>query len=290
MASDASDGIVHPLICRIVQHSEPCGKPSWQPCVLAVTAVRVKGSIEFERFCSRWCSAKRGRRDTLDRLLDVYEVDEKTRSRIQQLRADSHKTGWWTLHSLPEWFTPYVGFEADAVEAFNFETTFVPGLLQTRDYARVVHETTRTPLDPDTVEDQVEARIRRQSRLSQKDPLILQAVVAEEALIRPMGTDSIMVEQLQYLLDLSNRGNIHLRVLPISAGGSGVMQWGFMVLRFNDHADIAFVDTPLSGSVIDAPQQTAELARTFSHLQSFSLSDTDSRSALTTLAAKYEQA
>lgn len=235
-----------------------------------------------------WESARsRPGRNDLDVLLTFYGVDDETRARIQELRADSGKGGWWTLYQLPTWFTPYVGFEADAIEGFNFETNVIPGLLQTRDYARVIHESGRMPLDSASVDEWVEARVQRQHRLAEDQPLLLNVVIAEEAFHRVIGGRAVMAEQINALIEVSGRSNVRLQMIPLDAGGHPALQGGFMLLRFEEHADVVFVDTTLSGHIVDNPAETAEFGRVFAVLQNLALSVDDTRARLATLAANY---
>ncbi|MFR9731748.1 helix-turn-helix domain-containing protein [Saccharopolyspora sp. MS10] len=237
-----------------------------------------------------WESARsRPGRSDLDVLLTFYGVDDDTRERIQQLRADSGKGGWWTLYQLPAWFTPYVGFEADAIEGFNFETNVVPGLLQTRAYARAIHESGRMTLDSASIDEWVEARMQRQQRLAEEHPLVLNVVIAEEAFHRVIGGHEVMAEQIRALIDASRRPNVDLRVVPLDAGGHPALPGGFMLLRFEQHADVVFVDTALSGHIVDNPAETAEFGRVFSVLQNIALSADETTTLLATLAGKYSE-
>ena len=227
-------------------------------------------------------------KEKLEQLLDAYGVDDEERLHVEQMRADSNKSGWWTLHKLPSTFAPYVGFEADAVEAFNFEITMIPGLLQTREYSRALHRTARTPLSPLVVENHVDARARRQERLDEDDPLVLHVVIAEEAFLRTMGSERVMAEQVDHLIAMSKRENIRIHLLPLNAADHTTLQCGFSVLRFPQHGDVAFVDSPLAGHIVDGSEQTGELNRLFGQFQQAALGAAESRSYLATLRSRYE--
>ena len=79
-------------------------------------------------------------RDIAD-LLTFYEVtDEQQRAALHQLARGASSHGWWHDYSdvMPAWFESYVGLEEAAVSIRTYEIQFVPGLLQTEDYARAV--------------------------------------------------------------------------------------------------------------------------------------------------------
>lgn len=231
-------------------------------------------------------------RSELADLLGLYGVDDETRERAEKLRRDAAATqkdsDWWDPFDLPKWFSPFVGLEQEAIEVFTFELGIIPGLLQTRDYAREIHRAGRIMLGDQQVEDWVEARVKRQERLSDSDPLIMHVVIAEEALRRVVGDGSVMSGQLDALLEHAARDNVVLRVLPFEAGAHISPQGSFAVLRFPANtADMAFIDTPLSGRIVDNSRDTSELSRMFSELQHSALSGDQSLALVRTLSDEY---
>ncbi len=228
-------------------------------------------------------------RSELADLLAMYGVDEETRERAENLRREAAKTQkdseWWDPFDLPKWFSPFVGLEQEAIEVFTFELGIIPGLLQTRDYAREIHKAGRMTFGEGQIEDLVELRARRQERLSDDDPLVVRAVIAEEALHRLWGDAGVMSEQLDALLKHAERDNVVIRVLPFAAGAHLSPQGSFAVLRFPANtADMAFIDTPLSGRIVDNSRDTSELSRMFSELQHSALSADESLALVRTLS------
>ena len=107
-------------------------------------------------------------RDIRD-LCDLYGVtDEAERERMMRLAHESKQQGWWHSHDLD--FGTYVGLEEDAVATRYYQSTIVPGVLQTADYARAVHEVVLPRLLPDRIEELVEVRMIRQRRLDPRQP------------------------------------------------------------------------------------------------------------------------
>lgn len=226
----------------------------------------------------------RTNRSELSDLLDLYEVDAETRERVERLRREAARvqkgSEWWDPYDLPKWFSPFIGLEQEAIEFFTFELGIIPGLLQTRDYARAVHRAGRIALGDQQVEDWVEARVKRQERLSGTEPLIVRAVIAEEALHRVVGDGATMSAQLDALLEHAAKDNVVLQVLAFDAGAHISPQGSFAVLRFPANTgDIAFVDTPLSGRIVDSSRDTSELSRLFGELHHAAL-DVDQSVAL----------
>jgi transcriptional regulator with XRE-family HTH domain len=76
---------------------------------------------------------------TLRTLLDLYGVEGAHQDELIALLRDARQRGW--LHAyqsvLPEQYTTYIGFEGEARGVWNYESLFVPGLVQTEDYAYI---------------------------------------------------------------------------------------------------------------------------------------------------------
>jgi hypothetical protein len=159
-------------------------------------------------------------RDLRD-LLDLYQVDPSERAVLVELCRQGNTPGWWKhtyADLVPEWFETYLGLEQAAELIRGFENRFVPYLLQTPDYARA-ELTRRFPSARDAEIDlRVDLRLKRQQVLLRKGGPSLWLVVDEPALRRPAGDSRLMRAQLTHLLDLADRPNISLQVLPFTWG------------------------------------------------------------------------
>ncbi|MGH3479072.1 MAG: helix-turn-helix domain-containing protein [Pseudonocardiaceae bacterium] len=187
-------------------------------------------------------------RDVRD-LLNRYGVtDQAHRERLMRWVRDGQRQGWWDDFSdvlapdpedplLPDNFSRYVALEQDASEVCAFETTVVPGLLQTEDYARALLNTLSTA-DEDATDRHVKLRMRRQRRLyTDEDPLLVHMVIDEAVLYRSVGGKQVMRGQLKRLLDDAQRPNITVQVLPFSIGAHRAVDGSFVVLAFPDSDD-----------------------------------------------------
>jgi Domain of unknown function (DUF5753) len=113
-----------------------------------------------------------------------------------------------------------------------YEVQFVPGLLQTPDYARAVFriETGSHP-ELDT-EQQVSVRMRRQQILHRPRPAWLWAVIDEAALRRPIGGVAVTRVQLEHLIEMARLPHVSIQIAPFSLGGRVVASGPITVLRF----------------------------------------------------------
>jgi transcriptional regulator with XRE-family HTH domain len=197
-------------------------------------------------------------RDVTDLLAFYGVTDAEERDAVLALMQEANRPGWWREYEdvMPGWFQNYVGLEEAASVLRTYETHFVPGLLQTPEYARAVLASTVPPLSGRDLERAVTLRMTRQRVLDRPDPLRVWAVVDESALRRQVGDDGqVHREQVEHLLELVERPNVALQVLPIMsrvhAGGGA-----FSILRFADPdlPDVVYVEQLVSALYIDKPE------------------------------------
>src|SRR4051794_31284148 len=154
-------------------------------------------------------------RDVAD-LLTMYGItDEGERELLLDMTRRSNEPGWWQPYGdvLPDWFEDYVGLEMSASRIQTYELLFVPGLLQTEDYARAVITGGHPDRAGDDDERRLAVRMRRQQMLGRRDAPTLWAILDEAVLHRPIGGHSTLVAQLERLLDLASLPNVVVQVL-----------------------------------------------------------------------------
>lgn len=191
-------------------------------------------------------------RDVSD-LLTLYGVtDAKERETLLDLARQANNPGWWHRFNdiLPSWFQPYLGLEAAAALIRTYEVQFVPGLLQTADYARAVILLGHERSADEEIERRVAVRIERQRVLEHPDPPRLWALVDEAALRRPIGGAAVMRAQIASLIEVTRRPNITLQVVPFRAGGHAAAGGAFTLLRFADEdlPDVVYLEQ-LTGAI-----------------------------------------
>jgi transcriptional regulator with XRE-family HTH domain len=194
-------------------------------------------------------------RDVAD-LLCLYGVHDGTeRSSLLSLAERANDPGWWHSYSdiLPSWFEVYIGLEEAASRIRSYEVQFVPGLLQTEDYARAVTLLGHPDAPGHEVERRVGLRMRRQSLLTNDDPPLFWAVVDEAALRRPLGGRPAMRRQLQRLLEVVELPNVTLQVVPFDLGGHAAAGGPFSILRFAepDLPDVVYLEQLTSSLYLD---------------------------------------
>jgi transcriptional regulator with XRE-family HTH domain len=189
-------------------------------------------------------------------LLTLYGVtDPEEREQLLTLASQANRPGWWYRYNdiLPSWFQAYIGLEEAAASIRVYEPQFIPGLLQTEDYAAAVLALGDIPAVE--TERHVILRKERQRRFASGE-LRLWAILDEEALRRPIAGPAVMRDQLSSLLKASESSNLTLQVTRRGTGGH-LAPSGFSILRFADPTmqDIVYVEQLTSALYLDKRQE-----------------------------------
>jgi transcriptional regulator with XRE-family HTH domain len=185
--------------------------------------------------------------DDVKQLLELYGIGRaEDRDALLTLAREANRPGWLQAFSgaVPAWFRPYVDLEEAAQVIRTYEVQFIPGLLQTAEYARAVITRGVTEPPNEEVERRVELRLRRQRILTAPNPPRLWAVIDEAALWRPIGGADVTRDQLRALLDAARLQHITVQVMPFHVGGHAGEAGAFTILRFPEPElhDIAYVE------------------------------------------------
>ncbi|MEU6662797.1 helix-turn-helix transcriptional regulator [Streptomyces sp. NPDC046821] len=174
----------------------------------------------------------------LQLLLKSYGVTEEEADSFVALAEDANKPGWWQRYHdiLPGWFSMYVSLEGAASVIRSYEPHFVPGLLQTEDYARGVLRSGavgRTLVeDPDVIERHIALRMRRQELITREDAPRLWMIMDETALRRPVGGPDVMRAQVDRLLEATELANVTLQIAEFASGPHPGTYGPFVLFRF----------------------------------------------------------
>jgi transcriptional regulator with XRE-family HTH domain len=209
-------------------------------------------------------------RDIAD-LLTLYGITEDDqRTPLLSLAREANHPGWWHRYNdlLPSWFQAYLGLEAATARIRTYEVQFIPGLLQTPDYARAVVRLGHGGAAPDEVERRVQVRMERQQILTRDRPPHLWVVVDEAALRRPIGGPRVMHDQLTALIGATKLANVRLQVIPFNAGGHAATGGAFSILRFpeQDLPDIVYVEQLTSALYLDKREDVEAYAEAMERL------------------------
>jgi transcriptional regulator with XRE-family HTH domain len=199
-------------------------------------------------------------RDVVD-LLDLYGVtDSGERTQLVALAREANSPAWWQKYSdvVPDWFQIYVGLEEAAELIRVYEVQFVPGLLQTEEYARAVVKQGQPAAAADEVDRRVALRTRRQQLLTRENPPRLWAMVDEGALRG----------QIERLMAATREPNVTLQVLPFTFGGHAAEGGAFTVMRFPepDMSDIVYIEQLTGALYLDKREEVERYSEVMERL------------------------
>ncbi|MEV7689346.1 helix-turn-helix domain-containing protein [Streptomyces bungoensis] len=217
-------------------------------------------------------------------LLDAYDVRDRQLRELLLMLAGSEDAGgrsrWWHAYRgiLPPTYRDFISLESQASAMRTLETTVVPGLLQTPEYARAVTRAAVEGVDEERLDALVEVRLARQDVLRSDPPLELSAVLDEAVLRREVGGPEVMARQLERLLEAARLPQVRLQVLPFAAGAHVGLTGPFVIFSFpsTSDLDVVVVDQLTSSLYLERKEDLKAYSEAFDTLRIHALSPEDS--------------
>jgi transcriptional regulator with XRE-family HTH domain len=223
------------------------------------------------------------------KLLALYGVEGSYADDLLALAREAAGKGWWETFSstLPPEYAALIGMEAEARSVLSWEPLIVPGLLQTGDYAREVtngYLEQIEPVPPSETKRRVAARLARQQVLAGDNPLRFSALLDQSVLHRRFGDRDVMRSQIRQLLELSERHNISLRILPLD-GHHPIGTGAFALLQFGEvhdvtHQDVVYIENLTGSRYVEEEDEVFRYRRAFNRLSDLALDEQESREML----------
>jgi len=200
-------------------------------------------------------SMEQGRRKPTLRLLEV--ADEMCGARGLLVAAQEYLK--------PEKFQSYaqevVDAEDKAITLSSYQPLLIPGLLQTEGYARALISSHCPPLDDETVEERVLARLARQEALVKRPTVMFSFVIYEAALRTRTGGTEVMKEQLHHLLEVGALRNVSLQILPAERGLFGSLNGPMVLLETEEHEYYGYAEGQETGALYSTPEKISVLTQ-----------------------------
>ncbi|MEV4739516.1 helix-turn-helix transcriptional regulator [Streptomyces sp. NPDC049555] len=257
---------------------------AWRLCGNQVKLWRTEAGISREQLaqeagygCETVSSMEQGRRRPTQRLLEVADDMCGARGKLRAALA----------YLEPERFAvrsrEYLVLEAEAIALQWYEVLLIPGLLQTEGYARALMSSHCPPVDRDTVEARVTARLERHELL--KKPTVLFNFVIHEAALRSMvGGAETMKAQLNHLLAAGELHNATVQVLTSGQGANPGLSGPFMVLETPDHKYYGFEEGQETGVLHADAERVSALMKRHAMIRMHALSEAESARFISKLA------
>ncbi|GAB2962768.1 helix-turn-helix transcriptional regulator [Streptomyces pseudoechinosporeus] len=207
-----------------------------------------------------------GRRRPTLRLLQV--ADQLCRARGKLVAAHE----FLKPEPFPQRTQQYVLVEAEAITVQWYEPMLIPGLLQTPEYARALISSNCPPLDEETVDERVAARLKRQEKLTSKPPTYFSFVIHEAALRSVVSNRDAMRRQCDHLLDAGKQRHLSVQVLPFATAPTAALSGPMVLVETADHERYAFVDGQSTGALYSDGDKLSTLTQRYGMIRMQALS------------------
>jgi transcriptional regulator with XRE-family HTH domain len=234
----------------------------------------------------------------LKALLRLYEIKDPNRVNfLLQLARAAKDRSWWRAYRdiapsayrdvAPSSLLQLIEYESVASTIRQFEMVFIPGILQTADYARaVIRDYYDEKLESDKIDALVELRVKREQLLESENHPSFYFMIDEAVVHRLVGGSRVMQRQLRHLIEVAKKPTIAMEIIPFAAGMHLGMKGAFEIIEFADPSDsgIVFLESPRGDIIIDDAEETLSYRKVFETLRKSSLDPSDSLALLGRIA------
>jgi transcriptional regulator with XRE-family HTH domain len=236
---------------------------------------------------------EKGRRvpspEDVSALLVIYGVTGEERIELLALARKAGQPGLWQRDgSFESKFATLKILESRATALVSFEPLMIPGLLQTMPYAEACIREVGMLEDQDVIDGRVVGRIHRQAVLRKFDAPPLVSILSEAALRCPIGGRVVLHDQLRYLVEVAERSNVTLRIVPTVVGGHPGLLGSFLRMRFANRPSVVFLESQTSNLFLEDHSDVSAYDQAIVELLSVAMSDEDSVRLVAEMAATLE--
>jgi len=208
----------------------------------------------------------------------LYRVDDQQFTRLLALAREAKQRGWWEEYE-DLGIGRLIGLAAEATELTSFESSVIPWMFQTEEYARAVIKGILPGIADHILNERVEARLRRQELLTREAAPTFWSLVDEMALLRPVGDSTVMGEQLRKMAETAATvPGITLQVVPLSAGAHPGLDNSFTLLEFpSSQPAVVYVENITGSQYLNRASDLDRYREALKYLDKHALSVEDSR-------------
>ncbi|MCX4864209.1 helix-turn-helix domain-containing protein [Streptomyces sp. NBC_00257] len=166
----------------------------------------------------------------------------------------------------------FVDYEQEALTLFSYQDRVVPGLLQTKEYARFLFACEYPPLEEDQVEEWLAARLERQRLLERRPRPVLHFILEESILRGRIGDPAMLRVQIAHLRRCMELPFLGLQIMPMNLPKHAGLTGPMVLLETPDHDHLAYVEGQLTSYLHDDPDVVSVLQQKCGMLRSQALS------------------
>jgi DNA-binding XRE family transcriptional regulator len=177
---------------------------------------------------------------------------------------------------IPGWYTDFLEREGVATSIRVYQPIIVPGVLQTEDYARELYAGHRPGIADDELDELVKVRLNRKGILDKPDAPEIIAILDEAVLHRLIGSPKIMHDQIAHLIELSERPNILVHIVPADVGAHAGLSCAFVIAGLEGELDL-LLTLGVEDHTIKDPEEVRKASVEFNLIRGEALSRGQSR-------------
>ncbi|MEU3726431.1 helix-turn-helix transcriptional regulator [Streptomyces sp. NPDC031705] len=203
-----------------------------------------------------------------EEVLDSFGVIEIAAKRLSRRRG------------IASWFRQWADLEQEALALNTYECRAIPGLLQTKAYARALVSDVLPPPSPEEAEDRVTARIDRHALLTRIPYTVFSFIIDEAVILRQTGGPEVTRELIDHLLEVTELPNVDLQIMPLVSPHHAGLDGAFCLLETTEHDWAGYSEGQQSGRVLTDPKDISVLHQRYAKLRIQALNPADSAGLL----------
>ncbi|MCU1680918.1 MAG: Transcriptional regulator, contains XRE-family domain [Amycolatopsis sp.] len=207
--------------------------------------------------------------------LTVADAPVDVRQALVEMSRDTDAAHWLSV-GMPEQqgqLSALLEIERTAQTIVAVSPLLIPGLLQAGPYARAVMIAAEVPREE--IDLKVAVRVGRRESITRKEPVELRAFLWEPVLLELIGGEEVMLEQLAFLLEMGERSNVELRVIPTRTTWHPGLEGPFSIAQFADRGSIVHLENKISGLFLHEPNEVGPYERALNRVEEVAMSPTD---------------
>lgn len=227
-------------------------------------------------------------RDVKD-LCALYGVEKSITDEFMTIAKEARAQEWWTQFEDLN-LDPYLGLEEGARAITSYTMYYIPALLQTEDYTRVIIETIAPKMDRKILQQRIEVRMRRQKRLEEPDKPRYRVFLDEAVLYRSVGGSVIMANQLDRVLEAERQRKVTFQIVPFDLGAHAAQDSNFILFEFDEESGLSpvvFVEALTGNHYLQKEGDIGRYREAVDYLRDTALSPRDSVQRLTEIQEIY---
>lgn len=229
------------------------------------------------------------------KILDVADVDGDRWTKIMTIAREASETGWWeSFKGMGDRQAMFANLEAGATTIRDYQQIFIPGLLQTPEYARARTDPAAVlePPSNGTPDGIVAGRMMRQRMFRRPGGPDYEGIIDELAIRRLAAPPAVVKKSLYHMATLVNDNpKITLRVLPIDARieDYATPPTSFSIYTFPDRDDpsVVAIVTITAELFLTEPADVASYEELFDRLRKQALPQQGSLDLIVEAAAEF---